>query len=260
MSKEEQRQKNLERIKALRLMDDNFMNVCLDKNKEAAELILKIVLGREDLSVIEVNNQKEIDNLIGRGVVLDVLAIDTLGNNYDIEIQRSDSGAIPRRARFHSSIIDVNMLMKGESFSELCENYVIFINENDVLGMNKPVYVINRFIDGENVQFEDGSHIIYVNASMKSPDTPLGRLMSDFYCTNADQMNYKVLADIVRYYKETEEGVDKMCEIWEEVKNDVRIENAKKMINDSVLPIEKIAEYTGLSIEQVRELAGNKSA
>ena len=94
------------------------------------------------------------------------------------------------------------MLMKGESFSELCENYVIFINENDVLGMNKPVYVINRFIDGENVQFEDGSHIIYVNASMKSPDTPLGRLMSDFYCTNADQMNYKVLADIVRYYKD----------------------------------------------------------
>ena len=51
-----------------------------------------------------------------------------------------------------------------------------------------------------------------------------------------------------------------MCEIWEEVKNDVRIENAKKMINDSVLSIEKIAEYTGLSIEQVRELTGNKSA
>lgn len=50
-----------------------------------------------------------------------------------------------------------------------------------------------------------------------------------------------------------------MCDILDEMRNDVRIENAIKMISDG-LSLEKVAEYSGLSIEKVRELAGNKSA
>ena len=106
----------------------------------------------------------------------------------------------------------------------------------------------------------DGEHIIYVNGSVKAKNTALGKLMSDLYCTNADDMNYEELSKKVRTYKETEEGVNTMCDILEEMKNDVRIENAIKMINDGSLPLEKVAEYSGLSIEKVRELAGNKSA
>ena len=33
-----------------------------------------------------------------------------------------------------------------------------------------------------------------------------------------------------------------------------------KMIKDGKLSLDKVAEYSGLSIEKVRELAGNKSA
>ena len=51
-----------------------------------------------------------------------------------------------------------------------------------------------------------------------------------------------------------------MCEIWDEVKNDARIENAKTMIEKGQLSLEDIALYSHLSIEKVRELAGNKSA
>ena len=96
--------------------------------------------------------------------------------------------------------------------------------------------------------------------------------MSDFYCTKADSMYYKELSDKVRHYKESEEGVKTMCDIWEEVKNEGKIEgkiegkleasieNAKTMLKDGSLSYEKIAEFSGLSIEKVRELAGNKSA
>ena len=49
-------------------------------------------------------------------------------------------------------------------------------------------------------------------------------------------------------------------EIYEETKEKVEIETAKKMINDGALSFEKIAEYSGLSLEKVRELAGNKPA
>lgn len=94
------------------------------------------------------------------------------------------------------------------------------------------------------MQFEDGRHIIYVNGSIRNKETALGRLMHDFYCTDAKDMCYKELAARVRVFKETEKGVDDMCEIWDEVRNEARIEN----------------ECSGLSLDKVRELAGNKTA
>ncbi|MCR4702411.1 MAG: hypothetical protein K5665_01980 [Saccharofermentans sp.] len=92
----------------------------------------------------------------------------------------------------------------------------------------------------------------------------MDKLIKDLYCTDADEINYKELSDRVRQFKETEEGVNDMCDILDEMRNEAvekdRIENAKKMINDGSLSLEKIAEFSGLSIEKVRELAGNKSA
>ena len=107
---------------------------------------------------------------------------------------------------------------------------------------------------------QDGEHIIYVNGSLRAKNTALGKLMSDFFCTEAKDMCYKELSDRVRQYKETEKGVDGMCDILDEMKNDIRIETAQKMLKDGKLTMEKIAEYSGLSLEKVRELAGNKSA
>lgn len=55
-----------------------------------------------------------------------------------------------------------------------------------------------------------------------------------------------------------------MCDIWEEVRNEgelkARIEIAQSLLNEGSLTFEKISECSGLSIEKVRELAGNKSA
>ena len=255
---------DLQRIQALRLIDDDFMNICFDDYIEGAELLLRIILDRDDLKVSEVRVQKKMTNSHGRNVYLDIYASDKNGARYDIEVQRADDGAHKKRARYHSVMMDSYMLERGEDFTDLCENYVIFITEHDVLGMNEPIYHIERVITEKNVNFNDGEHIIYVNASMKSKDTALGRLMSDFYCTNADDMCYKELSDRVKLYKETEEGVNTVCDILEEMKNEAierdRIENAIKMLNSGKLSLEEIAEFTNLSIEKVRELAGNKSA
>ena len=258
--KEKQRQDNLQRIKALRLIDDDFMTICFDGYIEGAELLLKIILDRDDLKVSEVKAQKEMKNLQGRNLRLDIYATDKEGKKYDIEIQRADKGAHKKRARYHSSMVDSDMLKPSDEFTDLHDSYVIFITENDVLRMNQPIYHIDSVIREGNVQFEDGRHIIYVNGSMKTKDTALGKLMSDLYCTDAKDMNYKELSERVRQYKETEEGVEKMGSVLDEMRDEVRIENAKKMISDGELSLEKIADYSGLSLEKVRELAGNKSA
>lgn len=172
--------KDLERLQRLRLMDDDFMTICFDNYIEGAELLLKIILDRDDLKVSEVKTQKELKNIQGRSVRLDIHATDKQGNKYDIEIQRADKGANKERARYHSALLDSSMLNPNDDFTGLRENYVIFITENDVLGMNEPIYHIERTVLEHNVQFNDGEHIIYVNGSIRTDDSALGKLMSNF--------------------------------------------------------------------------------
>lgn len=261
---EELHQQDLQRLRGLRLIDDDFMTVCFDNYIDGAQLLLNIILDRTDLTVTEVRAQKVMKNLQGRDVWLDIYAQDAQGVRYNVEVQRADKGADRKRARYHSSMMDADMLKPGEDYSELGESYVIFITENDVIGSGLPIYHINRhIIECDYLPFNDGEHIIYVNGAMKPSDTALGRLMSDFFCTEAKDMNYKELSDKVRYYKETEEGVENMCKAFDDLREETaqktRVENAVKMIEDG-LDLDRVAKYSGLPIEKVRELVGAKTA
>ena len=257
--KERLHQEDLQRIRGFRLFDDDFMNACFSDNIEGTELMLRIILNKPDLSVKRVTTQDLMKNLQGRDIWLDIDATDTEGKEYDIEIQRSDQGAGRKRARYHSSILDAHLLRPNEDFNKLPETYVIFITEHDVIGGNKPIYTIERMITNLDEPFDDGEHIIYVNGADRNSETELGRLMHDFSCMSADEMHYSILAEKVRYFKETAKGVATMCKAMEDMRDAVRIENAKKMLADGV-SVEKTAEYSGLPLEKVREIAGQKTA
>ena len=81
--------------------------------------------------------------------------------------------------------------------------------------------------------FNDGEHIIYV-------------------------------IDKVRYFKETEEGVETMCKAFDDLREETemktRIENARKMLANGKFSLDDIVECSGLPLEKVKELAENKTA
>ena len=158
-------QEDLQRLRAFRLLDDDFFTKCFDGNTECIQLVLRIVLDKPDLSVVDVRTQVFVENLLNRSVRLDVLATDQVGRKFNIEIQRADKGAGRRRARYNSSMMDANLLKKGEDFESLPETFVVFITENDVIGKGRPVYPIERCFIDTGEKFEDGSHILYVNGA-----------------------------------------------------------------------------------------------
>ena len=215
---EQKKSRYLEKIKQLRLMDDTFFNSCFDGNIPCMEVVLRAVMGNDRLRVTEVITQQSVPNLYGRAVRFDALATD--GETiYDIEIQRSDEGAIPRRARFNSSMIDSREVSKGTLFPDLPETYVIFITEHDVWKRGKPLYKVRRTFEDTADAFDDGAHILYVNGECQS-DSPLGRLVHDFFCTNPNDMYSEVLAERARFFKEDEKGVTAMCRVMEELYNE----------------------------------------
>ncbi|MDE6434972.1 MAG: hypothetical protein K2L07_12175 [Lachnospiraceae bacterium] len=159
--------------------------------------------------------------------------------------------------------MDANAILPGEDTEHLPETYVIFITENDVLQRNLPIYHIDGRIEETGELFGDDANIIYVNGQIKD-NTPLGKLMHDFSCTNPEAMNYKELADRARYFKTDNEGQRSMCKIVEDIvakeMKEERIEFAKNLLNNGKLTLEEIAQCSGLTVEEVKAVKVLQSA
>ena len=207
-----------EKIKHFTIMNDIFMRNVL-KETACTEYILQVIMNKKELKVIDQTLQKDYKNLQGRSAILDCVAKDAENNFFNVEIQGENDGASPKRARYHSGLLDMNLLNPGDSFDSLPETYVIFITKNDVLGYNLPISHIQRRIKETEDIFQDGQYILYVN-SKKQDDTELGRLMHDLHCKDAGKMYSNVLSARVQQLKETTEGVNQMCQELEEIYNE----------------------------------------
>ena len=247
---------DLERLKAFRLMDDDFMTACFDGHPECVQLILRIIMDKPDLIVTNLKIQYYLKNLQKRSVRLDVFATDSSGKKYNIEIQREDKGAGAKRARFNTSLIDSKIMETGTNFDDLSETFVIFITENDVLGEGRPLYHIERCIMESGRIFGDEAHIIYVNGEYRGDDS-LGRLMEDFRCTEPSEMYYNELKERVSYFKETKEGAAIMCKAIEELvakeREEVKLELMSKKIAKGK-SLEQIADELEENVEVILPL------
>ena len=276
-------------IENFRLMDDTFMSKCLENAQECIELILQIILGKKDLKVVKSQTEYPIKSLQGRGVRFDVFARDSEGKEYDIEIQRADKGAEPKRARYNSALLDANALKSNDDFDKLRDAYVIFITENDVMGEARDYYSYQRRDDKTGKRLCDGTHIIYVNGAAQST-TDIGKLMHDMRCRDAAEMYFEILKKRVSQFKNSEEGRRIMCKAVEEFaerraaeskaegiaegkregiaegkregiaegkregKRENMLATAKRMLKDGILALKDVARYTGLSLAQVTQL------
>ena len=255
-------------IENFRLMDDTFMSKCLENAPECIELMLRIIIGKKDLKVIKSQTEYPIKSLQGRGVRFDVFARDSEGKEYDIEIQRADKGAEPRRARYNSALMDANALKSSDDFGKLRDTYVIFITENDVMYVifitendvmkrGQDAYSYLRIEEHNGDRLNDGTHIIYVNGATQSA-TEIGKLVHDLLCRDAAKMYFDVLKKRVGDFKQTEEGRRTMCKAMEKIKaegkRETMIATAKRLLANGKLVLKEIAQCTGLSLAQVKKL------
>ncbi|MCC8111686.1 MAG: Rpn family recombination-promoting nuclease/putative transposase [Ruminococcus sp.] len=280
---EKMRKQSLERLKLLRPIDDIFFRCIFKDNIPLTELVLRIILEKDDISVISAKTQFDLANLYGKSAMLDAVAIDSTGKTFNIEVQKQSEGAVPKRARYNNSLLDIHSLRSGGEHNDLPETYIIFLAEKDVIGANLPIYHIERCILETNKLFGDESHIIYVNGENKS-DTELGKLMQDFTSADYKTMHYELLTNEVEFLKNNESGASKMCDIMEVAIKEAR-EEAEEMaykaerakeaaeraaeefkrltierLLDKNMSYEEISEITSVTIEEIRKIARSKTA
>ena len=253
-------------LQKLTIMNDVFMRNVF-KKRECTEYVLQVIMNKKGLKITDQVLQKDYKNLQGRSAVLDCVARDDDGMQMNVEIQQENEGASPKRARYHSGLMDMNTLNPGQDFDELPESYVIFITRDDVLGYGLQIYHVNRKIEEVGEEFKDGAHIIYVNSKIQN-DTELGRLMHDLHCKNAADMYSGILADRVRELKETQKGMVIMCNELEEIYSEGVESGERRVIEKGELkkareatislakmglPVDKIAQAVNVNIDTVQE-------
>ena len=148
-------------------------------------------------------------------------------------MQRSDNDNHLKRARFNAASITVRDSEPGISFEEVLELYIIYISEFDFLKGGKTIYHVEKVLKETGEVIDDGLHEIFVNTVIDD-GTDIAELMSCFTKKEVKNAKFPALSSEVRRLKETEGGVQVVCEVMQRyekiaVKID-HIEKIKKMI------------------------------
>ena len=85
-------------------------------------------------------------------------------DDYDLEMQGTDSGNLPKRSRFYQAEMDTYALEPGQDPAELLNNTIIFICTFDPFGKGKYRYVFsNRCEEVPELSLGDGTRKIFLN-------------------------------------------------------------------------------------------------
>ena len=216
----------LQGVEKLTLLNDTFMKIALN-DIEACQYVIRILMDDPAIEIVEVRSQYRISKLVSKDAVLDILAEDTQGRVYNLEIQRKTTLDHARRTRRYNAMVDAEYLEKGKEYSEMPEVYVIYISETDIWKTWMTESPVEKYLKGQLTEYNDGQHTIYINAAIND-GSPKAALMQYFKTCDPDDMSQGALSRRVHYLKREEGGIEEMCEYSERIFNGGREEGLRE--------------------------------
>lgn len=142
-------------------------------NPKLCKKLLELIIPEMRIERIEYPElQKSIkEDADARSVRLDVYVKDDKETVYNIEMQTTSAGELPKRSRYYQGMIDLQLLDKNESYKKLNKSYIIFICMNDIFGYGRHKYTFeNRCKEERNLPLGDETTKIFLNTNGISND------------------------------------------------------------------------------------------
>ena len=159
---------------------DDFMFGTIMKHKPVCKGVLERLLHIKVGKIEYPSLQKTIAPFYeSKGIRLDVYVAES-SRVFDIEIQTSVPPDLPKRTRYYQSLMDVDCLLRGQSYAELKDSYVLFICTQDPFNKGLPVYTFENTCREESSLFlDDRTTKVFYNASAygKEKDDELHALL-----------------------------------------------------------------------------------
>ena len=240
-------------------MDNELFTRAFRERPDLAEHLLRGLLSMPDLKVVKSTTQDRIYDKNSKSVILDCLCTDSEGKRYDIEVQNDVSKSLGRRARAYGSILDSNVFEASQEYEELPDRYIIFITREDFLKNGRQVTVLAMRDEEGKSEDESGMYHVYGCINNRDENTEAGRVLSDMSCTRAEGMYYDGYRERMEDFKVRKEGVREMTGVLEQIMNEGAKQNqtqvAENMIQDGLLPFEKISLYSGMPVSEIQKIA-----
>ena len=247
-----------------------FEKVLMDEEicRELLERLLKIKIERLEYPELQTRISPYYE---AKGVRLDVYVKDS-DKVFDIEIQNGKKSNIGKRTRYYQSMIDIDNLLKGASYTALNESYIIFICTFDPFEKGLPHYTFkNLCLQNSEVDIKDGAikEVFNAKAYATEQDVEISAFLKYIDSKEAtddftDKINHIVeLAKINEKFKGDYLAMNiRETDIYEEGRNDgiaqgaeqAKIDTAKKLLLEN-LPKDLIVRTTGLPLETIQKLA-----
>lgn len=206
----------IQAVKEYNLIDDVMFTKAAE-DKKFCEEILRTILDDKELIVVKSTPQSKLQNLRGRSVVFDAMCKLKGGAMVDIEVQKTNNDDHLKRVRYNSAVLTANITSPGTKFRRVPNVIIIFISKFDIFKDGYALYHVDKIVRESSRKIEDGLDEVYVNSAVKdgSKVSELMELFVDLKAYNKDE--FPVVSETKKIYKETEEGVQTMCEITEKL-------------------------------------------
>ena len=185
-----------------------------------------------------------------------------------------DTKELPQRARYYQSVDDGVALSKGGFYTNLKDQYIIFLSPKDIFNHGFPVYHFeNRAREDSNITLGDRTFKnFYIFNKYEEFENPVVKAYMKYFATrNADSRETETIDDQVSYYKADTLIRNKymtyefdLHESKEEGRAEGRAEaNAKalaekkamaKGLREDGVPVEIISKRTGFTVEEIQAL------
>ncbi len=179
---------------------DDFLFGKVMRNPEICKRTIEAILNIE-VDHIDYPEEQKIINMTAdaKSVRLDVYVKDAANTVYNIEMQPTKRGHLPKRSRYYQGMIDLELIEKGELYDKLKRSYVIFICRFDLFGKNRCIYTFeNRCIEDMDVALGDETVKVFLNSKgdMEQIDQNLKAFL--MYVNNHDVENENDFVDMIK--------------------------------------------------------------
>jgi hypothetical protein len=218
------------------------------------EEILRVILEDDKMIVLEAVPQWAGTNLQGRSVILDAKCVKGDGTQVNIEVQKANDDDHQRRVRYNGSILTTNITDPGIKFEKVPDVCGVFISKFDIFEGNLPLYHVDRVVRETRKVVDNGFEEIYVNTKIKD-DSEVSELMKVFVEDDVYNDKFPKTSDGKHRYKETEGGLNAMCEIMEKIAQEERLEGRTEgkletlfdLVKDGILTISEAAKRANMT-------------
>lgn len=247
---------------------DNFMFVKVFSDEEIAKPFLKALL-KVDIEKISIVGEAHLQSFPNKKYIrFDIMVKEDnasgVGRVFDLEMQMVDTGELPKRARYYQGICDTETLGSSHKYKDLKEQYVIFLCPNDVFGKGLPIYEFeNREKKDHSLVLGDLTYKIFCNFSEYESVTDESiRDYLKYFATDeaTSDATRKIQNQVDFYHKDPKTRSDYMT--FKDMLEDERAEGAKAkacemakaLVAQGKLSISEIAEVSGLTEEEIKNL------